>query len=86
MAEDGGERQVAPQSEFPIGLIGAGIVATILVIFIVSNNHQTKINFLWLDTTMPMWAVILIAGALGAFIGWTVSAIRRRTRRKSRAT
>ncbi len=83
MAENGGDHQGAPQSEFPIGLIGAGIVATVLVIFIVSNNHDTQINFLWLDTNMPMWTVILIAGALGAFIGWSVSAIRRRSKRKN---
>lgn len=83
MSEHGGDQQVAPQSEFPTGLIGAGIVATVLVIFIVSNNHQTQVNFLWLDTTMPMWVVILIAGALGAFVGWSVPAIRRRSKRKS---
>ncbi|MEZ5174797.1 MAG: LapA family protein [Acidimicrobiia bacterium] len=75
------DQEGAGRTAPPIGLIISGIIGLVLVIFIFSNNHTTEVNFLWLDTRMPMWAVILISGALGALLGWSIPALRRRSQR-----
>lgn len=78
-----GHGQAKQDRDFPFGLILVGIVGVILVLFIVSNGHGTDLNFLWLNANMPLWAVILIAGALGALIGWLVPAVRRGNKRRN---
>lgn len=66
----------------PIGLIIAGITASIFAIFVASNTQNTEVKFWWLDTSLPLWSVIIISVALGIVIGWSFSAWRRRRRRR----
>jgi uncharacterized integral membrane protein len=81
-AESGHEQ--SEESRSPVGLIVAGIAAAILAIFIASNTQDTEVKFWWLDTSLPLWSVIVISVALGVVIGWSFGAWRRRRKRNPR--
>ena len=80
------ERTPAEGQEFPIGLIITGILATIMVIFIVSNDHNVLVEFLGWDLNVPMWSIVFLAAFLGAALALTLSAIRRRGKRRQAAS
>jgi uncharacterized integral membrane protein len=83
MADDAGSsHESAEESRSPVWLIIAGITATILAIFIASNTQDTEVKFWWLDTSLPLWSVIIISVALGVVIGWSFSAWRRRRKHR----
>lgn len=71
--------------EFPIGLVITGILSTIVVIFIVSNNHDVPVKFLGWDLTVPMWSIVFIAAFFGAAMAMTLAAVRRRGKRRQTA-
>ena len=58
----------------PIKLIAALLLAVALTVFIFQNTHDTNIEFLWIDVTGPVWAVIGISAVVGALlaklVGW----------------
>lgn len=54
----------------PVGLIASGIAGVLLLVFILQNTEQAKINFLWLDVTWGIWFVIVVSMVLGAVMGW----------------
>ena len=82
--EDSTERSTE-ESRSPVWLIVAGIAAAILAIFIASNTQDAEVKFWWLDTSLPLWSVIIISVALGVVIGWSFGAWRRRRKRNPRA-
>ena len=54
------------------------VVAGILFLILVAQNLQeVKIDFLFIHTTAPLILALLIAGALGALIGWAAPRVRR---------
>ncbi|CAN5589930.1 hypothetical protein BH10ACT11_BH10ACT11_17830 [soil metagenome] len=55
-------------------LIGAGLLLAILVL---QNLQKVKLDFLFIHTTTPLIFALLIAGALGALIGWAFPHLRR---------
>jgi len=73
---DGGEK-------LSIGLIITIALSAIVVIFILSNNHDVPVKFISFDATMPMWAIIFIAVFAGMAIAWSLGALRRRGQRKT---
>lgn len=85
MADDAGSsHEPSEESRSPVWLIVAGIAAAILAIFIASNTQDTEVKFWWLDTSLPLWSVIIISVALGIVIGWSFGAWRRRRKRSPR--
>jgi uncharacterized integral membrane protein len=83
MADDAGtSNESTEESRSPVWLIIAGITATILAIFIASNKQDTEVKFWWLDTSLPLWSVIIISVALGVIIGWSFGAWRRRRKHR----
>ena len=56
-------------------LLGAAVLLT--VVFIAQNAQKVKVDFLWIHTTTPLIFALLIAGALGALIGWLGPRLRR---------
>ncbi len=81
MVDDAGSPQESTEeSRSPVWLIIAGITAAVLAIFIASNSQDTEVKFWWLDTSLPLWSVIIISVALGVVIGWSFGAWRRRRR------
>ncbi len=54
------------------------ILAIVLfAIFVLQNSQDVEINILFVKTTTPLFLAILIAGALGAVIGWALPYLRR---------
>lgn len=81
MADDAeSSQQSTEESRSPVWLIIAGITAAVLAIFIASNTQDTEVKFWWLDTSLPLWSVIIISVALGVIIGLSLGAWRRRRR------
>ena len=84
MADDAeSSQQPTEESRSPVWLIVAGITAAVLAIFIASNTQDTEVKFWWLDTSLPLWSVIIISVALGVILGWSFGAWRRRRKRTS---
>ena len=54
--------------------IGLGVV---LVIFIGLNSQDVEVDFLVGSAEAPLIVALLIAGGLGALIGWLVPRVRR---------
>lgn len=48
-------------------LIGAALLAVLLIIFLVQNTRSTEISFLWMTTSTPL-AVALLIAAVGAVL------------------
>lgn len=69
--------------------LGGGAIASIigvgcLAVFMLQNRDETRINFLMVEFTWPLWLVILISALLGALIWFGLGVMRRRSRRKER--
>ncbi len=54
----------------------------VFAIFVLQNSQDVEINILFVETTTPLFLAILIAGALGAVIGWALPHVRRGRRRE----
>ena len=58
-----------------------GVVAVVvLAIFVIQNSQRVEVDFLFTTTETPLVFALLIAGVLGAIIGWAVPRIRSRER------
>jgi uncharacterized integral membrane protein len=55
----------------------AGIAVLLLVVFVAQNAQKVKVDFLWVHTTTPLIFALVIAGALGALVGWLGPRLRR---------
>ena len=67
--------QVSPPVRVPhtrtgaawVALIGAALLAVLLIIFLVQNTRSTEISFLWMTTSTPL-AVALLVAAVGSVL------------------
>jgi uncharacterized integral membrane protein len=57
-----------------------GIAIVVLLIFFVQNAQKVEVDFLFTETHTPLIFALLIAGALGALIGWVLPHVRRSRR------
>ena len=69
--------------------LGGGAIASIsgivlLLIFIVQNTEDVKLDFLFWDFTWPLWLLTLISALLGALVWFGFGVMRRHQRRKDR--
>jgi uncharacterized integral membrane protein len=62
------------------GVVALGIVALLLLIFVLQNDEQGPIDFLFWHFKVRIWAALLMAAALGFIGGYLVSWLRRRRR------
>jgi uncharacterized integral membrane protein len=67
------------QERSGIGFKGwALIVAGVLLLILVAQNFQeVAVDFLFIHTTAPLIVALLVAGILGALIGWAAPRVRR---------
>jgi uncharacterized integral membrane protein len=71
-------RKVSPE------LIIAGLIALLLVVFVVQNADDTKVTWIIKDSTTPLWVVIVVSAIGGYLIGQLIEAGVKRRRRNRR--
>ena len=54
-----------------------GVATVLLAILIAQNSQEVEVKLLFINTTIPLIFALLIAGALGALIGWATPRVRR---------
>jgi uncharacterized integral membrane protein len=55
-------------------LVAAGVL---LAIFVIQNSQDVQVEFLFTTTDTPLFLALLLAGGLGAVIGWAAPRVRR---------
>lgn len=69
MTDDGPANDIARGTTgVPWKFVGLVVLLLGLVIFFFQNEQETKIQFLWLDGSWPVWAVIGISVAIGILL------------------
>jgi uncharacterized integral membrane protein len=66
----------------PWKLIALLVVMVALAIFFFQNGDDAPVEFLWIDATWPVWAVIGVSVAFGIVIDRLASWQWRRARRR----
>jgi uncharacterized integral membrane protein len=71
------------------GRLGGGAIASLagvalLVIFMLQNTEDIRIDFLFWHFTWPLWLVVMLSAVLGALVWFGVGVMRRHRRRKER--
>lgn len=56
--------------------------AILLLVFVVQNSQEVKVKFLFTSTQTPLIFALLVAGGLGAVIGWAWPHVRRGRRQE----
>jgi uncharacterized integral membrane protein len=80
-ADERGRGDWVERHEGPSGkLVALGVVAVILLLFVVQNTDRTHFDFLFLDGEFPLWTMIVAGAALGFVGGWAFARIRARRR------
>ena len=69
--------------------LGGGAIASlsglaVLVIFIVQNTEDVKLDFLFWHFTWPLWLLTIVSAVLGALVWFGLGVVRRHRRRKAR--
>ena len=57
------------------------VAAVLLLIFVAQNSREEEIEFLFATVNTPLFFALLVAGLLGAVIGWSVPRLWRGARR-----
>jgi uncharacterized integral membrane protein len=63
-----------------VSLTGVGL----LLIFIVQNTEDVRLDFLVWNFTWPLWLLTIVSALLGAVVWFGVGVLRRHRRRKER--
>ena len=78
-------REGAPRQEGRSWRFYVLIVAiVVLAIFVLLNSQKVEVDFLVGQTDTPLIVALLLAGALGALIGWAWPHVRRGWRAERR--
>jgi uncharacterized integral membrane protein len=56
------------------------VAAFLLLILVVQNAQKVTVDFLFVETQTPLIIALLVAGGLGALIGWALPHVRRSRR------
>jgi putative membrane protein len=52
------------------GRIVAVVLVVVAVIFFVQNRESVRVDWLFLNVTMPLWLTLAIVFVLGGVVGW----------------
>ncbi|MFL5870975.1 MAG: lipopolysaccharide assembly protein LapA domain-containing protein [Solirubrobacterales bacterium] len=63
-------------------VLAAAVV--ILLVFVIQNAQKVEVDFLVTSTDTPLIVALLVAGGLGAVIGWAWPYVRRGRRAERR--
>jgi uncharacterized integral membrane protein len=54
-----------------------GVAAILLLILVIQNAQKVEVDFIFVKTQTPLIVALVIAGGLGALIGWAFPHVRR---------
>jgi uncharacterized integral membrane protein len=63
-------------------LIIVGVIAVVLLVFILQNGADTQLNFLWFEFSWPAWLVVVLTLVLGVIAGLLIGAYARRPKKR----
>ena len=63
-------------------LLGGGLLTIVLVLFIVQNRDPVTVQFLFVSIQTRQWVVLTVTAVLGALVG--ITTVARRRKRKAR--
>jgi uncharacterized integral membrane protein len=66
------------------GLIGSVAGLAALVIFMLQNRDDVRLDFLAWGFTWPVWLLVLVSAVIGAIVWLFLGIVRRHRRRKAR--
>lgn len=77
------------QSQGEGSRLGGGAIASLvglglLVIFMIQNTEDVRLDFLVWHFTWPLWFLTIASAALGALVWFGLGVIRRHRRRRDR--
>jgi uncharacterized integral membrane protein len=55
----------------------AAVALALLLLFVLLNTQEVEVDFLVATATVPLIFALLIAGLLGALVGWLLPRVRR---------
>ncbi|MQA73322.1 MAG: DUF1049 domain-containing protein [Solirubrobacterales bacterium] len=58
------------------------VAIVLLAIFVIQNWQTVPVEFLFTTVDTPLFFALVVAGALGAVIGWALPHVRRGRRRE----
>ena len=69
--------------------LGGGAIASLtgvvlLIVFMLQNTEDVKLEFLFWDFTWPLWLLVIVSALLGALVWFGIGVMRRHRRRKER--
>jgi len=67
-----------------LGAIASLSGVALLVIFMLQNRNDVRLDFLVWGFTWPLWLVVLVSAVIGAAVSFGLGLMRRHNRRKSR--
>ena len=76
------QRDRKPDSRGYGKLIAAAVVGVLILIFVLQNTQDLKFKFLFWDFTWPAWLMLVITLLIGFAIGFLVSALLRRRKKR----
>jgi uncharacterized integral membrane protein len=73
-----------PTRENQMRLIGALVIAAVLIIFAVQNRNDVRVSFLFFHWDARVIYLIIVSALLGMLVAYLLGRRRRRTRREER--
>ena len=87
MVQTGGgttNRGASSGSKLSGGVIASIIGGGALIVFIVQNTNDVRLDFLFWHFTWPLWLLTVVSAVLGAILWVGLGVLRRHRRRKER--
>ena len=66
------------------GAIASITGAAFLLVFMIQNTEEVKLDFLFWSFTWPLWLLTIVSALLGALVWFGLGVMRRHRRRKER--
>jgi len=72
-------REAAAGRRLSGGTIALLVGAVVLVVFIVQNTKEVRLDFLMFNFTWPLWLYTFVVAAFGGLLWFGVEVVRRRS-------